>query len=59
MANDYLRITTPLHVVDFNSKKDLREVVLNSARLGVNLDHYLLEFDLEDNIVDLEDLLAM
>ena len=57
MANDYLRIETPLHVVDFQSKKDLNEVVLNSARIGVNLDHYLLEFDLSDNIVDLEDLL--
>tara|TARA_B100000945_G_scaffold248231_1_gene204664 strand:+ start:296 stop:475 length:180 start_codon:yes stop_codon:yes gene_type:complete len=58
MTNDYFRLETPLHVVDFNTRKDLRDTVLNSARLGVNLDHYLLEFDLSDNIVDLEDLVS-
>ena len=59
-------LTTEHNIYDFKSKKVMQSYLNEIARLGINLDHYMMEFDikeLEDNyelftIADLNELIA-
>jgi|TARA_Y100000287_G_scaffold161581_1_gene141083 hypothetical protein len=59
-------LTTEHNIYDFKSKKVMQTYLNEIARLGINLDHYMMEFDikeLEDNyelftIADLNELIA-
>tara|TARA_B100000927_G_C16410641_1_gene447188 strand:- start:952 stop:1158 length:207 start_codon:yes stop_codon:yes gene_type:complete len=59
-------LTTEYNIYDFKSKKVMQSYLNEIARLGINLDHYMMEFDiqeLEDNyklftIADLNELIA-
>jgi len=42
-------IETTHHVVEFESKKIYKQVQRRCKELNINLDHYLFEFDLEEN----------
>tara|TARA_B100000073_G_scaffold306783_1_gene276662 strand:- start:2014 stop:2220 length:207 start_codon:yes stop_codon:yes gene_type:complete len=45
-------LTTEHNIYDFKSKKVMQTYLNEIARLGINLDHYMMEFDikeLEDN----------
>ena len=45
----YYTVETDLFVVDFKDEYTYLDCLIASKDLGVNLDHYLLEFQLEDD----------
>ena len=45
----YYTVATNLFTVDFKDQITYLECLRMAADLGVNLDHYLLEFEIEDD----------